>query len=157
MIPFLMMLGFCLMIKYGQSPTTLRRGKELSKARLQRHEGYQQLRRPSATSPVLKMPNPSQNGDRIESCLPLTHADYIRNQNPTRTEAWTRKVEIGIKSIGVVAFVLSCVALWPAVASAADTKLATSLAKWTSLKDFMEFCESVSTLTHQAQDSSLIL
>jgi len=59
---------------------------------------------------------------------------------------WTRQFEVAIKSIGVIAFFLSCVALWPAVTSASDTKMATRLAKWTSLKEFLEFCESVCSI-----------
>ena len=57
-----------------------------------------------------------------------------------------RQIEITVKGVGIVAFVLSCVSLWSSVTSASDTKTAAVLAEWTSRKDFLEFCESVCEL-----------
>lgn len=89
--------------------------------------------------------------------------DRVGDETPVQQRhRWPRQFEVAIKSMGVIAFLLSCVALWPAVASASDTKMATRLAKWTSLKDFLEFCESVGSipsfsLTSQVEPKILTL
>jgi len=57
---------------------------------------------------------------------------------------WIRKFDTAARMLGVVAFIFSCVELWSTLSSASDAKLATRLAEWTTLKDFLEFCESVS-------------
>lgn len=41
--------------------------------------------------------------------------------------------------------------LWPTFAGSADAQKATELAKWTARKDFIEFCQSVSS--HKSRDS----
>ncbi|KAM7197335.1 hypothetical protein V8F20_006689 [Naviculisporaceae sp. PSN 640] len=82
-----------------------------------------------------------QTQHRAAISAPPLEPDGIKTETHKRNHVWPRKLEIAIKSMGVVAFFLSCVALWPTMASASDTKLATSLAKWTSMKDFIEFCE----------------
>jgi len=65
-------------------------------------------------------------------------------------------LDMVMKTVGIIAFMLSCVALWPAIASALDTKLATSLARWSSAKDFLEYCETVSHYPHRVEEQTFI-
>lgn len=51
---------------------------------------------------------------------------------------------MAVKIFGILAFLLSCAALCPSICGQEDTHRATQLAEWTALKDFMEYCESVS-------------
>lgn len=47
------------------------------------------------------------------------------------------------KSLSVVVFIISIVALWATVSSAIDARKATKIAEWTSKKDYLEFCLEV--------------
>jgi hypothetical protein len=47
------------------------------------------------------------------------------------------------KTFSLLIFFLSVVALWASVSSAVDSQKATSIAEWTSKKDFFLYCEDV--------------
>ncbi|KAK3366097.1 hypothetical protein B0T24DRAFT_413626 [Lasiosphaeria ovina] len=63
-----------------------------------------------------------------------------------RRHRWTRGLGTAAQTAALVAFVLSCVSLWSTITSASDARLSALLAQWTSLKDFLEYCESVSVM-----------
>ncbi|KAK3940828.1 hypothetical protein QBC46DRAFT_119122 [Diplogelasinospora grovesii] len=96
----------------------------------------EQATQPTTQTDVAIKPVP---GLRVTPVQQLDHG--AASQSPCQ-RTWTRKFSIAIKTTGIIAFLLSCVALWPAITSASDTKRATLLAEWTSMKDFIEFCES---------------
>ncbi|KAK4211020.1 hypothetical protein QBC37DRAFT_21635 [Rhypophila decipiens] len=96
------------------------------------------------STPIMELERPDMRPNVVRmarNSYPL-QSDRTKRENQRQNLNRSRKLEIAIKSLGVLAFLLSCVALWPTIASASDTKLATSLAQWTSVKDFMEFCDS---------------
>ncbi|KAK4203078.1 hypothetical protein QBC40DRAFT_31924 [Triangularia verruculosa] len=56
---------------------------------------------------------------------------------------WLRRPDVWVKIImSVIGLTLTCTGVWAAVASVVEAKTANELARWTSTKDFMEFCES---------------
>ncbi|KAK4465816.1 hypothetical protein QBC42DRAFT_108335 [Cladorrhinum samala] len=59
---------------------------------------------------------------------------------------------IFFKLLTVATFLLTILALWPSIESAADTRRSTGLAEWTSKKEFIEFCEEHSWHGHQCED-----
>ena len=58
---------------------------------------------------------------------------------------WKNRGAYFDRSIVMLTLILACFALWPSFSGAEDTRRATELARWTAIKDFIEFCESVSS------------
>lgn len=46
----------------------------------------------------------------------------------------------------IIGLVLAAIAIWPALQSARDTQNATALAQWSAAREFLAYCESVSSL-----------
>jgi hypothetical protein len=61
-----------------------------------------------------------------------------------RKRLWDQRLDTAVKIFGILAFLLSCAALCPSICGQEDTHRATQLAEWSALKDFVEYCESVS-------------
>lgn len=95
---------------------------------------------PSNTSVYLSWPN-------WIPALSLPRAIWIGNTCAILQAFWKNKGAYLDRSIVVLTLFLACFALWPSFSGAEDTKKATELAKWTAIKDFIEFCESVSSRT----------
>lgn len=68
-----------------------------------------------------------------------------------RKRLWDQRLDVVVKIFGILAFLLSCAALCPSICGQEDSHRATQLAEWSALKDFLEYCESVS-----AQSSCLV-
>lgn len=53
-----------------------------------------------------------------------------------------------------VPLLVAILTLWPTFTGTADAKKATELAKWTAIKDFIEFCQSVSVHGYIAAEAA---
>ncbi|KAK2603082.1 hypothetical protein N8I77_009565 [Diaporthe amygdali] len=60
-----------------------------------------------------------------------------------RKRLWDERLDMAVKIIGILAFLLSCAALCPSICGQEDAHRATQLAEWSALKDFLEYCESI--------------
>ncbi|KAL2017119.1 hypothetical protein VTK56DRAFT_2591 [Thermocarpiscus australiensis] len=72
--------------------------------------------------------------------MQLDHGDEL---HLSKRRTWTWRFDVLFELMGVMTYVLACVALWSAVTSTADFKTAALLAKWTSIKDLLEHYETV--------------
>jgi hypothetical protein len=68
--------------------------------------------------------------------------------NDVQEHAWLSSLRLKscpavTKALSILVFIVSIVALWASVSSAVEARKATDIAKWTSKKEFIEFCENV--------------
>lgn len=66
---------------------------------------------------------------------------------PKLQALWARPGQLFSVTLAILTFTIACLALWPTISGAKDSKTATLLAEWTAKKEYYEFCESVSTYT----------
>lgn len=102
----------------------------------------------------------TQTGAVLESIVIIANEDLdgdiptnvqpseIRPQSQGPLQTWMARNRswifgVASKLAAIATLVLTALMAWPAIESSSDTRMATLLAKWTSWKDFMEFCEAV--------------
>lgn len=72
-------------------------------------------------------------------------SDVFYSKGPRKHTPWLCRLDIWVKiTMSVIGLALTCTGIWAAVSSVIEAKTANELAQWTSTKDFVEFCESVS-------------
>ncbi|KAK1756927.1 hypothetical protein QBC47DRAFT_173138 [Echria macrotheca] len=85
----------------------------------------------------------TRHHDHHPSHLVTTLEQHYDIESQSSIPPLTKRIfSLLLKSLAPIALILSCIALWPTLASALDAHRQTALAEWTSAKDFLEYCES---------------